>query len=307
MRRDWPAARTMPATPLSPVSVPRPSCGTGRLAVSLSSPARSQARDIDARYLHPGDDALQHAVETVRPGRSRRARQSQHVHLSKPADERQMSGVHRHAEPHDPSARADQRRRSHVPPVDDGGRAEDQGDVDAVFPERVEAVRHRALVMNDPFRPVERAAQRFQASARNRESLFEKRFLPAPQRGLDQPETPRREGRDPNRRLRRSGQRRHGIENRSLHREGDDLDDGGDGAGGHHPPGCDRRDRDGFVDGVDCMDALDIHDRQTGCGRAQIGPPGEGVVDREPVPTKGLGQPERRVVLADIAGLPAGR
>ena len=64
MRREAPAASTMPAIASSP-GVPR---GIGRLAISFSNPPDPMRAISPLETSDAGDDPLQHKVEAVHPG-----------------------------------------------------------------------------------------------------------------------------------------------------------------------------------------------------------------------------------------------
>ena len=67
--------------------------------------------------------------------------------------------------------------------------------------------------------------------------------------------------------------------------------------------GGQRRDRDRLVDGVDPVDRVAVDDREPGGLGEQIDAAGEGRCSAHARARETLGEPGRRLVLADVAGL----
>ena len=99
----------------------------------------------------------------------------------------------------------------------------------------------------------------------------------------------------------RSGER--SFEHRAGNGVGNDLHRADHLARDHRLVGRQRRDRDRLVDGVDGVDAGGLDEEHAGLRREEVGAAGERALDGRMGSGDGLGEAQRRLVLADIARL----
>ena len=198
----------------------------------------------------------------------------------------------------DGAADAGDRRRNHVAPVGDRGRAEHDHEFRTKAEQFLDRGLQRRLVMRHATLGNDGGAGRRQPLRRDAKGLLHHFRRQPRQQGRDDSDPLDDIGRDPQRAT--AGRLDRGVAQSCFNAERNELDRRDHLALDHRLVGGKRGKGDGFIDAVDAVDLGAVDHQHAGLGRKQVGAAGKGALDIDAVTGDGLRDAGGGDVLGDV-------